>query len=89
MGQGEHFSRVCERHWPLARRVEGSEEEDEEGDETEVGPVFLGNVEAETGCQESPCHLWEGEDQQSSSTPGIDGPNGGERKDEVDKTETE
>lgn len=47
-----------------------------------------GNEVTETSSEQSPCHLREREQEQSSSSVGVDGPDGWPSKDEVDETET-
>lgn len=88
MGQREDLSRVGKRHRSLTRRVEGGEQEDEEGNSAKVSTAIAGDVKAEAGSKQSPGHLGEGEEQQSTTTPSVDGPNGGESEEEVDQTES-
>lgn len=47
------------------------------------------NVEAETGGEQRPGHLREGEQQERAATVSIDGPDGRPREDKVDEAETE
>lgn len=49
----------------------------------------LRNQETETSCEQRPCHLWESEQQQASTSESIDGPNGGPSEDKVNETEAE
>lgn len=63
VGQREDLSRVGKRHRSLARRVEGGEQKDEEGNSAQVSTAITGNVEAEAGSKQSPGHLGEGEEQ--------------------------
>lgn len=89
MGEWEDFSGVREWNWTLTGRVECVKEVDEEGNGTDVGGlVALWDVEAETCSQQGPAHVGEGEEEQSSSTEGVDGPDGWESEDEVDDTKT-
>jgi hypothetical protein len=61
MAEREDLSRVGERYWTFARRVERSEQVDEEGDQAQMRRVVSRDVEAESGCQKSPRHVREGE----------------------------
>ena len=54
-----------------------------------MGARLLGDDEAETGGQEGPGHVGEGEEEQSAAAPGVDRPDGGPGEDEVDETEAE
>lgn len=47
------------------------------------------DVEAETSGKKSPCHLWEGEKQERSSSEGINRPESGPSEHEVDQTKAE
>ena len=85
----EDFGAVGEGHGAFAGGVEGREEEDEEGDEPEVGVGFLRDDEAEPRREEGPGHLREGEEQERASAVGVDGPDGGPGEDEVDEAEAE
>ena len=71
-------------HRTFSLRVKGGEQKDEERDETELG-LALGNEETKTGSEQGPGHLGEGEEQQRSSSEGVDGEQGGESKDEAKK----
>jgi len=71
--EGEDLSGVGEWHRTFTWRVEGSEQEDEEGDETDVGRARCRNIETESGSQEGPGHLGESEQEKGSSSIGIDG----------------
>ena len=86
MGEREDLGGVGEGDGPFARGVEGSEEEDEEGDHADVGFAAFGDKEAEAGGQQGPSHLREGKEEQRTASPGIDGPDGGPREDEIDGT---
>jgi len=74
--EGEDLSGVGEGYGTFARRVEGSEQENEEGDETNVGGARRWNVETESGSQEGPGHLGESEQEKGSSSIGVDGSDG-------------
>ena len=50
---------------------------------------MFGNDEAETGCQESPCHVGESKEQKRTATPGVDCPNRRPCEYEIYKTESE
>ena len=50
MRKWEDFSGVGEWDGPFTGRIEGGEEEDEEGDQAEMGSLLLGNDEAKTSC---------------------------------------
>ena len=89
MREGEDFGRVGEGHGTLAGRVKGGEEKDEEGDQAEMGVVFFRDQEAKTGCQERPGHIGKGEQKQGTTSPGVNGPDGGPSEDEVDQSEPE
>ena len=89
VGEREDLCAVGEGHGTLAWGVEGCEEEDEECDEAEMGVVFLRDDEAEAGGEESPCHLWEGEEEECAAAVGVDCPDGGPGEDEVDEAEAE
>ena len=73
----EDLGGVGEWHGTFTRRVEGSEQEDEEGDEADMSGARLRNVKAESGSQEGPGHLGESEQEKGSSSVCIDGPHGG------------
>lgn len=89
VGEREDLGRVGEGDGALAGGVEGREEEDEEGNQSQVGLFALGNDEAETCGQECPCHLWEGEEEERTTAVGIDRPDSGPGEDEVDQAEAE
>ena len=84
MREREDLGRVGEWHGTFTGRVEGSKQEDEEGNETDVGGARFRNVEAEPGSQESPGHLGESEQEKGSPSVGIDGSDG--RPGETDRT---
>ena len=77
MREGEDLSRVCERHRTFTRRVEGNEQKDKEGNETDVSGARRRNVEGKPGSQESPSHLGESEQEKGPSSIGVDGPDCG------------
>ena len=72
MRKGEDLGGVSERNGSFTWRVEGSKQEDEEGDETNVSGARLRDVEAESGSQEGPGHLGESEQEKGPSSIGID-----------------
>jgi hypothetical protein len=53
-----------------------------------MGGARAGDQVAETGGEQCPCHLGEGEQQKGPSAEGIDGPDGGPCEREVDEAET-
>jgi hypothetical protein len=63
VGQGKYFRRVCERDGTFARRVEGGEQEDKQGNQAEMSLVLLRDEKAHATCEKCPRHLWEGEQQ--------------------------
>lgn len=87
MGKRKDLGRVGEGHGTLTGRVERGEQEDKESNGGQVSSACR-DVEAECRAKQSPSHLWEGEEQQSSTAPGIDGPDGGEGEEEIDQTES-
>lgn len=89
MRQREDLSRVCEWHRAFTWRVEGAEQIHKEGNQAEMGCVILGNVVGHTRCEQSPEHVRERKEQESTAAESIDGPDGGPGKNEVDKTKTE
>jgi hypothetical protein len=48
MGEWEYFGRICERDRTFAWGIEGSKQIYEEGDQTDMGFVLIGNPETET-----------------------------------------
>lgn len=80
------LGRVGEGHRTLTGRVERGEQEDEESNGGQVGSAWR-DVKAECRGKQSPSHLWKGEEQQSSTAPSVDGPDGGEGEEEIDQTE--
>ena len=89
MREWEDLGGVGERHGTFSWGVEGGEEEDEEGDKAKMGCLLLWDDEAKTRCQQGPRHVGEGEEKESTAPPGINGPDSGPGKDEVDETESE
>lgn len=71
VSEREDLGRVGERNGSFTGGVEGSEEEDEEGDERYPGAAVRRNVEAEAGSEEGPCHVGEGEEEEVAATEGI------------------
>ena len=53
-----------------------------------MGSALFGNDKAKSRGQQRPCHVGEGKEKESTATPGIDRPNRGPSKDEVDETES-
>ena len=76
MGEREHLSGIRKRNGSLAGGIEGGEEVDEEGDEAEVGGAGAGDQVAETGGEERPGHLREGEEEEGPAAVGVDRPYG-------------
>jgi len=76
VAQREHLSRVGERHRTLAWRVERCEEVDEERNQSQVRLAVVRDVEAEAGCEQSPGHVRESEQEQRPAAKGVDGPDG-------------
>jgi hypothetical protein len=89
VGEREDFGRVGEWHGTLSGRIERGEEEDEQSYEAQARRILVGNEGTESGCKQGPGHLWECEEQKSSSAESVDGEDGGPSKDEVDQTEAE
>ena len=54
-----------------------------------MGSFFFWDDKAKASCKQSPCHVGEGEKKESTTTPGINGPDSGPSKDEIDETESE
>lgn len=88
MRKREDLGGVGEGHGTLTGRVEGSEEIDEQGDQTGTHAVAR-NEGAETGGQQGPSHLGEGEEQERAAAKGVDRLEGREGEHEVDSTEDE
>lgn len=86
MRKGEDFRRVGERHWSFTRRIESSEQENEERNETQMCLTGFWNQEAKPSGKQSPSHLGEGEEQQCASSECVNGPNRRKSKDEIDET---
>ena len=84
MGKGEDLGGVGERNGSFTWRVEGSKQEDEEGNETDVSSARFRDVEAESGSQEGPGHLGESEQEKGPSSICIDCSDG--RPGETDRT---
>ena len=89
MREWENLGGVSERHGAFTWGVEGGEKENEEGNHAKMGSAVLRDDEAKSGCKQSPCHVGEGKEKESAATPGIDSPDRGPSKDEVDETESE
>lgn len=94
LSEREDLSGVGERNGTLSRRINGSEEEDEEGNDSDLhGSSDIGGLvrdeESETGTQDRESHSREGEEKKCSSTITIDGEDGGEGENEVNSAETE
>jgi len=87
MCEREHLGRVSEGYGTFARRVEGREQVDEEGDETGACGRSRRDVEAESGGEKAPSHVRECKQQKISTPESIDSPDGGEGEREVNKTE--
>lgn len=49
--------------------------------------AFFGDVEAEAGSEQRPCHLWEREEEEGAAAEGVDCEKGGPGEDKVDETE--
>lgn len=88
VGQGEDLGTVGERHRPFTGGVESGEQEDEKRNQSKVRGVGLRNVETESSGQKSPSHLREGEEQERTTSEGVDSENGGPGENEVDQSET-
>ena len=73
MREREDLGGVGKWHGIFTWRVEGPEQEDEEGDETDVSGFRARDVETESGSQEGPSHLGESEQEAGSSSIGVDG----------------
>lgn len=89
MRKGEGFGCISEWHRPFSRRVEGGEEEDEEGDHSEVSFTALRDVEAKSCRKESPRHLREGEKKQRPTSERVDGEETSPVKGKIDESESE
>lgn len=86
MRKREDLRGVGERHWALARGVPSSEEIDEKGDKSKVSFASFRYQVAKTCSQQSPGHLWESEEQKSSTPKCVDGPDSWPSEDEVDES---
>ena len=75
MGEGEDLCGVRERDGTFARRVEGVVDVDEESHHAEMGTTALRDPVTHAGKEKTPTHVRECEQQQSSTSEGIDGPN--------------
>ena len=80
---------MLQHTWAFSGRVESGKEIDEKRDRAKTTRTFTRDQEAETGCEQSPCHIRECEEQQGAATEGIDSPDRWPCKDEVDETEAE
>ena len=74
MREREDLCGVGERHRSLARAVERREQEDEERNHADMRPALPWDVEAESGCEKTPRHLWESEQEESATSKSINGP---------------
>lgn len=74
------------RYRTFTRRVESREEEDEERNEGQSRRVPMRNEETHPGTKKSPSHIGEREKEQVSASKGVNGPDGGEGKQPIDKT---
>lgn len=74
VAQREHLGRVREWHGTFTWRVECRKQVDEERDHSQVRFVVGRDVEAEAGCEQSPGHVRESEQQEGSSAESVDGP---------------
>jgi len=89
VGQREDLGGVGERNGSFTWAVEGAEDVDEKGYQSEMGSAALRDEQTQAGGQQSPGHLWEGEQQKCATAVGVDCPDGGPRKCKVNNTETE
>ena len=71
MRKGEDLGGIGERNGTFSRRIEGAEQEDEKGDDTDVGVARFRNVKGESGSQKGPGHLGESEQEKGPSPVGI------------------
>lgn len=88
MGQWKNFSGVGKRNRTLPGRIECSEDEDKKRNTCQVSSGLFRDVEAEAGSQQGPGHVWEGEEQQSSTTESVDSGHSGKGEKEVHKTKS-
>lgn len=89
VGQREDLGGVGEWNGSFSWTVESAEDVDEKGHQSEMGSAAAGDKQTQAGCQQTPGHLWEGEQQESAATVGVNCPDGGPGESKVDKTETE
>jgi hypothetical protein len=85
----EDFCGVCERNRTFTGRVESVVDVDEEGDHAEMSSAALGDEIAHSSSEQSPTHVREGEEEQTTSSKSIDRPDCRPGEGEVDETETE
>lgn len=89
MGERVDLGTVGEGNGTLTRRVKGGKEEDEQAHKASANVAQIGVQErAQTGSEKGPEHLREGEEQQASSTKGVNGVEGREGKQPVHQTKT-
>lgn len=88
MGKRKDLGRVGKRYRAFTGGVERGKQVDEEGDQSKMRLVFLGNDETQSGGKQCPCHLGKGENQKISPSPGINRPHRWPRKHEVDQAVT-
>ena len=88
MWEGENLGRVSEWDWSLPRRVEGVKQVNKEGDQTKVGAAALWDPETEACGKEGPAHIWEGEKEETSTSKGVNCPDSGPGKNEIDESES-
>ena len=89
MRQREDFCGVSEGDWTFTRRVEGVVDVDEESHHTEMGATALRDPVAHPRQEKTPTHVRERKQEQGSTAECINGPNGREGEDEIDKTKAE
>jgi hypothetical protein len=86
VGEREDLGAVGVGNRPLAGAVERSEDVDEHSHGGEMGRCAQGSETAQTRGEQTPRHVRESEEQQRAAAEGVNGPDGGPGKDEVDET---
>lgn len=76
VGEREYFGGVGPGDGSFSGGVKGCEDVDEGGDKGDVCGRVLVDEETESGGEEGPGHLGEGEEEEGSSTKCVDGPDG-------------
>jgi hypothetical protein len=81
------MSRLARKH-TFARTVEAVKEVDEKGNRSEMTSTLTWDPETEARSKQGPAHIWECEEQQRSSSEGVNRPYSRPSEYEVNQSET-